>query len=66
MWVWMKGSSEDGSEGVSDVDPGRGVHWADRTCPQVALGSHGQWRMVPCAGRHAALCEKSVSSEREV
>lgn len=66
MWVWVKGSSEDGPEGVSDVDPGRRAHWADQGCPQMALGASGQWRRAPCAGQHAALCEKSVSGEIEV
>lgn len=62
----MKGSSEDGSEGMSDSDPGRGALWAERGCLQMALGTHGQWRRAPCAGRHPALCEKGVSGETEV
>lgn len=66
MWVWMKGSNEDRSEGMSDMDTGRGVHWAERGCPQMALGTRGQWRRAPCAGRHPVLCEKGVSGETEV
>lgn len=66
MWVWLKGSREEGSEGMSDVDPGRGVQWAERGCLQMALGTHGQWRKAPCAGRHPALCEKDVSGKTEV
>lgn len=66
MWVWMKEPSEDGSEGVSSVDPRRGVYWVDRGCTQMALGSHGELRRAPCSGRHAALCEKSASGETEV
>lgn len=62
----MKGSGEDRSEGTSNVDPGRGAHWADRGCLQMALGAHGQWRRAPCAGRHPALCQKGVSGEAKV
>lgn len=66
MWVWMKGSSENESGGMSDVDPGRDAHWAERGCLQMALGTQGQWRRAPCTGRHPALCEKGVSGETEV
>lgn len=66
MWVWLKGSKGDGSEAMRGVDPGRGARWAERGCPQMALGAHGQWRRAPCAGRHPALCEKDVTGETQV
>lgn len=70
VWVWLKGSEGEGSDQAGVVEPVDAAWWAGVSqnrgvCTQMALGSQGQWRKVPCAGRHLFLCEKDVTGETQ-
>lgn len=64
--MWLKGPKGEGSDPVGVVEPVSATWWAGGSksqegCTQMALGSRGRWRKVPCAGRHLFLCEKDVT-----
>ncbi|XP_058477572.1 polycystin-1 isoform X2 [Solea solea] len=65
-WVWLKGwggeRSEEEEEGVEEsVSPSWWTEGHESGCPQMAVGTPGQWRRAPCAGRYFYLCEKDIT-----
>ncbi|KAF1374215.1 hypothetical protein PFLUV_G00247310 [Perca fluviatilis] len=66
VWVWLKGSAGEGSVQVGVAEPVSPAWWTGASesqggCPQMALGTQGQWRKAQCAGRYLFLCEKDVT-----
>ncbi|XP_030255555.1 polycystin-1 [Sparus aurata] len=65
-WVWLKGSSGDGSDKVGFMEPVSPAWWvggseSQGVCTQKALGTLGQWRKSHCAGQYHFICEKEVT-----
>ncbi|XP_049915502.1 polycystin-1 isoform X2 [Epinephelus moara] len=66
VWVWLKGSGEEGSDQVGVVEPVSPAWWtggseSQRGCTQMALGTQGRWRKAQCAGRYLFFCGKEVT-----
>lgn len=67
-WVWLKGSSGDGSDEVGFMEPVSPAWWVGGSenqgvCTQKALGKLGQWRKSHCAGQYHFICEKEVTGK---
>lgn len=53
------------------MDPVGAAWWAggrdsEEGCTQMALGTQGQWRQAPCAGRYPFICEQDVTGRTKV
>ena len=68
IWVWLRGSSGDGSDEVGFMEPVSPAWWAGGSesqgvCTQKALGTLGRWRKSHCAGLYNFICEKEVTGK---
>ncbi|XP_054625121.1 polycystin-1 isoform X2 [Dunckerocampus dactyliophorus] len=67
VWVWLKGTRVEGpNEGglVESATPSwtdGGIREKLEVCPQMALGTPGQWRTTPCSKQHHFFCENQLN-----
>ncbi|KAK2820940.1 hypothetical protein Q5P01_023899 [Channa striata] len=66
VWVWLKAGGAGGSEQAGVVESSSPALWARGSengggCPQMALGTLGQWRRAHCSEQYVFLCEKELS-----
>nr|XP_057917818.1 polycystin-1 [Doryrhamphus excisus] len=66
VWVWLKGSRGEGPNQGGPVESAS-PSWGDEgigenleVCPQLSLGTRGQWRRTPCSKRYHFFCERHL------